>query len=616
MILKSIEEVDFSALTNRSYTPSPAAWEDEVLYFLMLDRFSDNKETNYLDIDGNLVNTGSTPRFTPADNGNAIQNEASAAQWRDAGQAWVGGTLKGLQSKLGYLKRLGITAVWISPIFKQVKFHETYHGYGIQDFLQVDEHFGTRDDLRELVDAAHQAGIRIILDIILNHTGDVFAYADSRPMPPWYGGSYPVIGYKNAFGDPNIPFQKIDSNHPGATWPNDAVWPAEFSEPSTFTQKGKINSWDYYPEYLEGDFENLKDVHLGFGETDSYQPSPALLNLCKAYQFWIAYADIDGFRVDTVKHMDKGATRIFASSIHEFAQSIGKENFYLIGEITGGRVNAFETMKTTGLDAALGISDIPDLVEYLPKGYKNPNDYFRLFRNSILVGEASHTWFKNHVVTVMDDHDQVRKGNSKARFAASDADALVAALGMQLTTLGIPCIYYGTEQAFDGEGGNDRYLREAMFGGEFGAFRSRNRHCFDEDTPVFREVSKILNIRRAPVNICLRRGRQYLRQISGNGQDFGYPEMLGGQLRSIVPWSRIFNNREMLCAINTDLHQPKTAWNYVDSGLNKPGSHFECIYSTDPGQIGQQLPISSHTNGGLITQLTLSPAAFAIFAQR
>ena len=94
------------------------------------------------------------------------------------------------------------------------------------------------------------------------------------------------------------------------------------------------------------------------------------------YKFWIAYADIDGFRVDTVKHMDPGATRFFTSVIHEFTERIGKENFYLIGEITGGRDLAFTTLETTGLDAALGIDDIPDRLEYLVKGYRSPDGYF------------------------------------------------------------------------------------------------------------------------------------------------------------------------------------------------------------------------------------------------
>jgi hypothetical protein len=131
-----------------------------------------------------------------------------------------------------------------------------------------------------------------------------------------------------------------------------------------------------------------------------------------------AFADIDGYRVDTVKHMDLGASRFFGSVIHEFAQTIGKENFYLIAEITGGRDFAFRTLETTGLDAALGVDDIPDKVEYLVKGARNPEDYFSLFRNSLLVQKESHIWFRNKVVTMFDDHDQVRKGSRRARCCA------------------------------------------------------------------------------------------------------------------------------------------------------------------------------------------------------
>ena len=120
--------------------------------------------------------------------------------------------------------------------------------------------------------------------------------------------------------------------------------------------------------------------------------------------------------------MDPGATRFFASSIHEFCQSIGKENFYLIGEITGGRKNAFNSLEVTGLNAALGIDDIPDKLEYMVKGYRNPVDYFNLFRNSLLINKDSHVWFRDKVVTMFDDHDQVRKVQNKARFC-NDPDA-------------------------------------------------------------------------------------------------------------------------------------------------------------------------------------------------
>ncbi len=100
--------------------------------------------------------------------------------------------------------------------------------------------------------------------------------------------------------------------------------------------QGKIRNYDFDPEFRQGDFETLKDINLGGGQVDAYQPSAALRALCEAFKFWIAFADIDGFRVDTVKHMDDGASRFFNSVIHEFAESLGKENFYLIAEIQVG----------------------------------------------------------------------------------------------------------------------------------------------------------------------------------------------------------------------------------------------------------------------------------------
>jgi len=519
---------------------------------------------------------------------------------------------------------LGVTAIWISPIFKQVKFQDTYHGYGIQNFLEVDPHFGSRDDLKTLVKIAHQQGIYVVLDIILNHTGNIFSYdADRYPTssgsfdPRWDGKPYKVKGFNDEEGIASIAFQLTDPNN-AATWPklDQAVWPVEFQNPTFYRQQGRINSWDNYPEYLEGDFFDLKDVQHGQGETNTYQASEALNAMCKIYQFWIADTDIDGYRIDTVKHMDPGATRIFASSIHEFTQSLGKENFYLIGEITGGRKNAFDTLAVTGLNAALGIDDIPDKLEYMVKGYRNPVEYFSLFRNSLLINKDSHTWFKDKVVTMFDDHDQVRKGENKARFCA-DPDAakvIFNALALNAMTLGIPCIYYGSEQCFDGNGkgdGADRYLRESMFGGDFGAFASQGKHFFDESNPVYQQLAEVLSIRQN--NIVLKRGRQYLREVSAkdNGVQFGLPAMVAGQIRYVVPWSRIFNGKEVLLAINTNYSQASSAWVTIDDTLHQDGELLTCIYSTDSSQVGQETKVEPRNGKAVL--LTVPAAGFVIY---
>jgi glycosidase len=615
-------DLDLERLRNRDFFPSPAAWEDQVLYFLMLDRFSDGREDGVRSNDGDLVD-GTTPRFRAEDEGNAVATEADAARWREAGSGFVGGTLKGLTSKMGYLQRLGVSAVWVSPVFKQVPRERSYHGYGVQDFLEVDSRFGTVDELAEMVAVAHGHGIRVILDIILNHTGDVFAYDPDRYWtddgsggrfldPRWDGRPYAVAGFRDERGNPTLPFAPVDLDGARAPSADAGVWPAELYDPRAFSRMGRINSWDHDPEFLQGDFATLKNVHLGLGGMDDFQPSPALLALTRVYQYWIARLDLDGFRVDTVKHMDLGATRFFASAIHEFAESLGKEDFYLIGEITGGRRRAYETLETTGLDAALGIDDIPDKLEYLVKGWRNPAEYFELFRNSLLVRKDSHVWFKDRVVTVFDDHDQVRKGHDKARFCA-DADGrklALAVLALNATTLGIPCIYYGSEQRLDGAGGDDRYIREAMFGGEFGPFRSRGRHLFDEDGPVYRELAKVLALRRE--NIALRRGRQYLRDISGDGRTFGPPRLLGGRMRSVVPWSRIFVDREVLCAINTDADAASTAWVTIDDALHAEGESLQCRYSTDPGQVGSLVTVEARNGKAVL--VSVPAAGFVIYA--
>jgi glycosidase len=285
--------------------------------------------------------------------------------------------------------------------------------------------------------------------------------------------------------------------------------------------------------------------------------------------------------------MDKGASRYFASVIHEFTQSIGKENFYLIAEITGDRKNAFTTLEETGMNAALGIADIPGKIEWTVKGYADPIGYFDLFRNSELVQKESHVWFRDKVVTLFDDHDQVRNGKQKARFCAKNKDwqkLVVNAIAFNVLTMGIPCIYYGTEQCFDGEGGNDRYIREAMFSGEFGAFRSKNHHFFNEQSPSYKEISKIIKIRKQ--ELPLRRGRQYLRKISGNGSDFGFPRPIGERMLSVLPWSRIFSDTEILCAINTDPDNTRSAWVVIDKDLHEIGDSLTCLYSSDQNQIG------------------------------
>jgi len=631
---KSIAEIDFAELIKRQYMPSPDCWADQILYFLMLDRFSDGNENGgYRDAQDRPVTTGTTPLATIRDVGSVPY-----WQWLSEAPGWQGGTLKGLRSKLGYLRRLGVTAIWISPVFKQVAFEATYHGYGIQNFLDVDPHYGTREDLRDLVDAAHQQGIYCILDVILNHAGNVFDYRDARyrlsigqdkwlPDAKWDGLPYKVEGFRNRDGKPTLPFDPPDPAALDAAWPHGAIWPRELQAPGSFIRKGRISNFDFYPEFQEGDFVDFKKLNLAVDWSAKYPtPSPTLQHLIHCYEYWIAYADIDGFRIDAVKHMGQESTRIFCAAIHEFTQSLGKERFFLAGEVTGGRGHAWSMVDTTGLDAALGIEDIPGRLQSMVKGFAEPNEYFALFRNSELDDHGDFAWFGQHVVTMFDDHDQVSKGSQKRRFCGmiEYRKLVFNALAVNLTTAGIPCIYYGTEQAFDSGGQpspNDQVLRENMFGGRFGGKCSKGVHFFDENAALFKAVSKLCELRHNW--IALRRGRQYVHEISGDGVHFGPPAKFGERLHTLVSWSRVVADHEMLIIFNTDEISGHELYSALNPNLRREGDelHLLLSYTPESGLEPLESPryalpmLKVERRGGVLcTRLALGPAGIAIYA--
>jgi glycosidase len=573
-----------------------------------------------------MVRGGVTPLYQP-DNPGRVDYDT----WLSAGGDWQGGTLKGLQSKLGYLGRLGVTAIWVSPIFRQVPFERSYHGYGIQNFLDVDPHFGTREEFRDLVNAAHEQGIYVILDIIAHHTGNVFSYNPDRypthdPAsgrsyndPRWDGKPYTVEGFYDRDGRPSLPFDPSDGDRLEAAWPDGAIWPREFQSPGFFLRKGRITNWEYPPEYTEGDMWDLKTLDIWVQRAGQYRhASSALACLGLVYCFWIAYADVDGFRIDAARHMGTETLRAFCDVIREFAQSIGKERFLLLGEVSGGREHAWDVVDQTGLDAALGIEDVPGKLERMVTGQGNPAEYFSVFRNWILDEPTGHRWYRNQVVTVVDDHDQVRKGGEKCRFSGDGRfrDLAFNVLAAQLTTMGIPCIYYGSEQGFDSGGrpsGSDLVLRESMFGGRFGGMCTQGRHFFIEDRELYRALAQLIQLRKQL--LPLRRGRQVLHQISADGVTFGVPHRLGDRMRSLVSWSRMFIDQEVLVAFSTDEAQPVTAFSAVAPTFRLEGDRFQLIFSYAPKPGAS--PASSLTverTGELLTvRMTLPAAGFVMY---
>ena len=219
--------------------------------------------------------------------------------------------------------------------------------------------------------------------------------------------------------------------------------------------------------------------------------------------------------------------------IREFAQSIGKERFLLVGEIGGGREHAWEVVEKTGLDAALGIDDVPGKLERMVTGLRRPGGLLLPVPQlgPGRAGRAGHRWYRNQVVTLVDDHDQVRKGTAKWRFCGDGRfrDLAFNVMAVQLTTLGIPCIYYGSEQGFDSggrPGGSDLVLRENMFGGRFGGLCTQGRHFFNEDGDLYRALAALIDLRKQVAAAAARpagaaphlRGRRQLRPAAPPGR--------------------------------------------------------------------------------------------------
>lgn len=627
----------------QSYRPSPHDWRDEVLYFLLVDRFSDGQEGTRPKLDRTDL-AGARPSLP---NGEAWRWDRWAASGADR---WQGGTLAGVRSKLDYLQGLGVTTLWVSPVFKQRRHLDTYHGYGVQDFLDVDPRFGSRDDLVGLCAAAHELGMRVILDIIFNHSGRNFLYPPGTPggreRPDYTTGRYPFGEWLGGDGQPA----------PAVPGRDDAVWPTELQRPDAFTRAGRGNLGagdlgDPNAEHKRADFEDLKDFDLDFDDV--------LGDLAACYKYWIALTDCDGFRIDTLKHVTPEQGRNFCGAIREFAANLGKLNFLLAGEVAGGdRAQDFylDTLQRN-LSAALDIGEMRPTLNLVAKGLVRPGDYFERFDPGDVV-MGSHRNLGDRHVSVLDDHDHVFGPKLRFSSEAANEQQVAAGVAIQLFTLGIPCVYYGTEQAFAGPeaserrwlpdwGGSDRYLREAMFGPEhprrrgaaglaapgglddelpgFGPFGTAGRHCFDPDHPAYRRIAACAALRRQyPV---LRHGRQYQRQLTTDAPPqsgtFGFPG--SGQL---VAWSRLLDVEEALCVVNGHGDAARGGAVVVDASLNgADDATFTVVLNSaqataggtfaGPHPVGEVLPVRRAPDGTAFVVIEdLPPSAVLVLVNR
>lgn len=337
-------------------------WQDEVIYSIMVDRFNNGSSENDKDLDVDDLT------------------------------AYNGGDFAGITKKLDYLKDMGFTAIWLTPIFDNEE--GGYHGYWINDFYKTEEHFGTIEEFKTLVKEAHDRDIKVILDFVVNHVGP---------------------------------------NHPFVSDPEKKDW---------FHEKKEITNWKDQEEVENGWIYNLPDLNQDNPETSDY--------LIDAAKWWINETDIDGYRLDTVKHVPKTFWTKFASAVKE-----EKKDFFLIGEVWDKDPTVIASYQDTGID---GFMDFAQNDSQRTAFQKTDQSLSWLFSNL----ERNETMFNKPELLgqFIDNHDMSRFTSLAAANNNHPGTRWKQSLAYMYTTPGIPIIYYGSEIALNG--GEDPDNRKLM----------------------------------------------------------------------------------------------------------------------------------------------------------
>jgi glycosidase len=280
---------------------SPDFWGEQIVYQIQVDRFNNGDSSN--DISNLSLNQ---------------EHEVKTGNLYGILDYRHGGDLRGIIQRLDYLKDLGATSLWLTPVFKH---NGSYHGYCTSDFTEIDPGFGTKEDLRELSKEAHRRGIKVILDLVVNHMCDAQTYYKKE------ADHYRCSNDLNASNWNGSP-----SGSPGL---GELSFSSRFFPPLKsqyfFNRCGPNSQSDMEgtgPASIYGDFvATMFDL-----DTRNHDLQEIFTNL---HKYWIGYADIDGFRLDAAKHISEDFIAYFSTHIRAYARSIGKNNFLIVGEIAG-----------------------------------------------------------------------------------------------------------------------------------------------------------------------------------------------------------------------------------------------------------------------------------------
>ena len=463
------------AFQARAQSLTNAIWRGGI-YQIVTDRFYDGDPSNN-NADGNYDPSG------------------------HRGTSVHGGDFKGIEQKLDYIKALGATAIWISPVVLNAR--GEFHGYAALDFYKVDPHWGRLEDLRHMIDAAHARGLLVIDDIIVNHGGDLIDSADAG-YPAF---KYPPAGYTLRFRDPARqyppPFD-LNAAHPSLT--------------NLFHNNGVIRDYSDTTQRELGELSGLDDFRT---ETPYVRTQ-----MEKIYDYWIEQAGFDGYRVDTVQHVEMGFWRTWCPAIHAFAGAHGKPDFFMFGEVLSQSDVKCGSYTGTMGGGPFKLDSVLDYTLYfkINSVFAQANGNTKQLKDHYAAVSAHYDpSAQTRLVTFLDNHDMPRFLSSRA--ANDNIDRLKVALAFLYTARGIPCLYYGTEQAFDG--GSDPFDREDMFAGQFEWGPSRGDN-FNMTHPLFQLVARLNNFRR--LYPALQTGVQSNLWSNANGPGlFAYSRQLGAQ---------------------------------------------------------------------------------------
>lgn len=509
---------------------------DEVIYFLLPDRFENGDAANDRGgLKGDRLATG----FDPT-----------------AKNFYEGGDLNGVIKRLDYIQGLGATAVWLAPVFRNKPVQggpgqesAGFHGYWITDFTRVDPHFGSNDDLKALVAAAHGRGMKVYLDIVTNHTADVIQLKECAGRPCDYRskGDYPFSRQGGVGGAPINDGFAGDHVADPANWakltrPDFAYTP--FVPPAERTAKvpGWLNDPIFYHNRGNSLFRGESSTYGDFvGLDDLATEHPRVVaGMIEIYGRWIDEFGIDGYRIDTEQHVNPEFWQAFVPAMQARARARGIPDFHIFGEISIDEVDVGRLARHTRTDGLPNVLDFATWAAAVQAiGGKAPTSTIaRLFADDVLYEGGTATAATNP--TFLGNHD-------KGRFAMFVADANPGApraeiearvlLGhaLMMFARGVPTIYAGDEQGFVGTGG-DNDSRQPLFGSRVAAYnavprlgtdKGQDQPAFDPAHPFYRAIAGMARVRAGDVR--LRRGATIVRHAGDTPGIFAFSRRMPGE---------------------------------------------------------------------------------------